>query len=130
MNDVDAQMVARARLNEYMNRERVVTDPDTGGRKGQKLAQFSQIPPDVLHELAEHYGKGIAKYPDDENGRANWTRGYSWRLSVDACQRHLNAWLRGESIDPETGSSHLVAAIWHLFALRYFEIHKLGKDFR
>jgi hypothetical protein len=110
--------------------ERVVTDPTTGGRKGQKLAQFSQIPPDVLWELAEHFGKGLAKYPDDEAGKPNWQRGYSWRLSVDAMERHFNAWQRGEDEDPETGSSHLVCAIWHLMVLRWFQLHNAGTDYR
>lgn len=110
--------------------ERVVTDAETGGRKGQKLAQFSQIPPDVLRELAEHFGKGMAKYPDDEEGRPNWQRGYSWRLSVDAMERHFNAWQQGEDFDPETGTSHLVCAIWHLMVLRWFELHGKGKDYR
>lgn len=113
-----------------MSYETTVTDAETGGRKGQKLAQFSQIPPDVLWELAEHYGKGVNKYPDSEEGEPNWQRGYSWRLSVDALGRHLNSFLMGEDIDPETGSSHLIAVIWHAMALRYFQLHGKGKDFR
>jgi hypothetical protein len=108
----------------------VVVDPVTGGRKGQKLAQPSQIPPDVLWELAEHYGKGNAKYPDSEDGQPNWQRGYSWRLSVDALMRHLLAFLMGEDIDPETGSSHLIAVIWHCMTLRYFQLHGKGSDYR
>jgi hypothetical protein len=107
-----------------------VIDKDTGGVKGQKLARFSYIPQDVLWELAEHYAKGLAKYPDSEDGKANWQRGYSWRLSVDALFRHLSLWLQGEDADPESGSSHLIAAIWHLFALRWFQLHGKGKDFR
>jgi hypothetical protein len=107
-----------------------VVDEETGGVKGQKLARFSYIPQDVLWELAEHYAKGLAKYPDSEDGKANWQRGYSWRLSVDALFRHLSLWLQGEDADPESGSSHLIAAIWHLFALRWFQLHGKGKDFR
>jgi hypothetical protein len=107
-----------------------VVDPVTGGRKGQKLAQPSQIPPDVLWELAEHYGKGNAKYPDSEDGKPNWQRGYSWRLSVDALMRHLLAFLMGEDIDPETGSSHLIAVIWHCMTLRWFQLNGKGTDYR
>jgi hypothetical protein len=110
-------------------RENTVVDPVTGGRKGQKLAQPSQIPPDVLWELAEHYGKGNAKYPDVD-GKPNWQRGYSWRLSVDALTRHLLAFLMGEDMDPETGSSHLIAVIWHCMTLRYFQLHDKGTDYR
>lgn len=39
-----------------------VVDPTTGGEKGSKLARFSLIPPEFLWALAEHYGKGAAKY--------------------------------------------------------------------
>lgn len=106
-------------------------DPETGGMKGQKLARFSSIPSDVLWELAEHFGRGESKYPNDpETGQPNWQKGYDWRLNVDALQRHLHLWLQGEDFDPETGSSHLVAVIWHAMVLRWFQLHDAGKDFR
>jgi hypothetical protein len=107
-----------------------VVDPKTGGMKGSKLARFDMIPPDVLQELAEHYGKGESKYPSDENNLPNWMRGYGWRLSIAALERHLNAWKAGEDVDEETGSSHLIACLWHLFALRTFQKHALGTDDR
>jgi hypothetical protein len=107
-----------------------VVDPETGGRKGQKLARFDMIPSDVLWELAEHYGKGESKYPSDETGLPNWQRGYDWRLSVAALQRHLHAFLQGINEDPETGSSHLTAVMWHAIALRWFQLHGKGSDYR
>lgn len=108
-----------------------ITDPETGGMKGQKLARFSSIPRQVLWELAEHFGKGESKYPNDpETGQPNWQKGYDWRLNVDALERHLSQWLMGEDTDPETGSNHLIAVIWHAMVLRYFQINNKGKDFR
>lgn len=100
-----------------------ITDPATGGQKGQKLARFSLIPSDWLWSLAEHYGVGARKYED-----RNWERGYKWSLSVDAHSRHLHAWLDGESYDQETGSHHLIAAAWHLIALWWFQTHERGTD--
>lgn len=97
-----------------------VVDPVTGGEKGMKLARFSLIPSGFVWALAEHYGQGAKKYAD-----RNWEKGYKWSLSVDASQRHLHQWLQGEDNDPETGSSHLIAAAWHLCALWFF--HKYGK---
>lgn len=103
----------------------------TGGVKGQKLAQFHRIPFDVLTELAEHYGKGALKYPDDpETHEANWMKGYDWSLNVDALMRHLAAFLLGEDTDEETGSSHLMAVAWHAIALRWFQLHGRGTDDR
>jgi hypothetical protein len=86
------------------------------------------VPPDVLWELAEHYGKGEAIYPSDPD--PNWQRGYSWRLSVAALHRHLSQWEQGEDVDAETGSSHLIAATWHCVALRWFQLHNRGTDYR
>ena len=108
-----------------------VVDAETGGMKGSKLARFDMIPPDVLWELAEHYGKGEAKYPSDpETGQPNWQKGYDWRLSVAALLRHLNQFLMGEDFDAETGTSHLIAVMWHAAALRWFQLHGRGKDYR
>lgn len=114
-----------------MNTEVRVTDPATGGEKGTKLQRFSLIPRDFLWALAEHYGKGARKYAD-----RNWERGYQWHLTLDAHDRHLGAWLHGtpengwmpEDNDPETGSSHLVAAVWHLITLWWFQRYGRGTD--
>lgn len=114
-----------ARQQHDSNAEVRVTDPNTGGQKGVKLARFDLIPPDPLWRLAEHYGKGAAKYSDD-----NYRKGYSWRLSIGALQRHLHAFLLGEPIDAETGSHHLTAVIWHAIALQEFERLGLGTDDR
>lgn len=100
-----------------------VVDPKTGGEKGSKLARFSLIPYDFLWALAEHYGRGSMKYAD-----RNWEKGYKWSLSLDASQRHLAQFLRGERIDEETGSHHLIAAAWHLVALWWFDTHEKGTN--
>ena len=114
----------------YTDGEVRIVDEKTGGEKGAKLARFDMIPSDVLWELAEHFGRGEAKYPSDKTGRANWQRGYRWSLSIAALQRHLHQWLMGEEIDQETGSRHLVAVIWHATALLFFQKRGLGTDDR
>lgn len=103
-----------------------LTSP-TGGRKGSKPERFDLIPAAPLTALARHYGVGAQKYTErDESGDVvhdgadNWRLGYDWRLSFAACQRHLWQFWSGEDIDAETGSSHLIAAIWHLFAITEF----------
>lgn len=113
-----------------MSEEVKIVDPETGGAKGQKAARFDMIPSDFLWKLAEHYGAGEKKYPSDDRGVANWQRGYDWRLSVAALQRHLHQWLQGEDMDAETGSHHLVAVAWHCIALWWFQKHGKGRDFR
>lgn len=98
----------------YVAKE-VRTVSSTGGEKGSKLARFDLIPPQQLHRLAEHYGKGAEKYSDD-----NYRKGYPWKLSIAALERHLNAFKQGEDIDEETGSLHIIAAAWHCFTLAEF----------
>lgn len=107
------------------DQERIIVDPVTGGRKGQKLARFDLVPWDVMRELAEHFGRGAEKHGD-----SNWTRGYAWSLNLAALHRHLSSWWLGEDTDPETGSCHLLAVIWHAVALRWFQLHGKGTDDR
>jgi len=102
-----------------------VTDPTTGGQKGSKLARYDLIPPGPLHLLAEHYGRGAKKYADH-----NWAKGYKWSLTFAACQRHLWAFWNGEDIDEETGSQHVIAAMWHCFTMTYFLTNGVGTDDR
>ena len=102
-----------------------VTDPDTGGEKGSKLARFDLIPAKALYELAEHYGKGCDKYSEH-----NWRKGMKWSLSYAALHRHLNSFWSGEDFDPETGSKHLTAAAWHCFTLMTFMDEFPHKDDR
>ena len=100
-----------------------ITDAKTGGQKGKKMARFSLIPPEMLWDLAEHYGKGALKYED-----RNWERGIQWSLALDALERHLNQWKQGEDRDPETGSHHLIAVIWHATALFWYQLRGKGTD--
>jgi hypothetical protein len=102
-----------------------VTDPDTGGEKGQKLARFDLIPKDFLWAFAEHYGKGAEKYEE-----RNWERGYKWSLSFAALQRHANTLEMGEDLDPETESHHALAIAWHAAALFCFYNRGIGTDDR
>lgn len=92
---------------------------DTGGQKAQKAARFDLLPPDALWELAEHYGKGNAKY-EGVGGVDNWRLGYNWNLSFAAALRHLFLALGGEDVDEETGSKHVIAVAWHMLALAHF----------
>lgn len=94
-----------------------IVNTETGGEKGSKLARFDLIPARPLELLAEHYGRGSKKYED-----RNWERGYKWSLSFAAMMRHAWAFWRGEDIDPETGSPHMVAVAWHAFALIEFAL--------
>ena len=96
----------------------------TGGEKGQKLARFDLLPADALWQVAEHYGKGAKKY-----AARNWERGYDWSLSFGAAMRHAWAFWNGEDIDPETGSHHMAAFVFHgLTMLTFASTHPVFDD--
>lgn len=105
--------------------EVIVTDPQTGGRKGQKLEQLGTVDPRALSELAKVGGFGAQKYE-----RFNYLRGYAWSLSVDAAYRHFTAFLSGEDIDPESGLQHAAHLAWHALALTSFALRSIGTDDR
>lgn len=102
-----------------------VTDPVTGGQKGQKLSQLGAIDPQSIMEVAKVAGFGAQKYE-----RMNFMRGYAWSLSYDAMQRHLHAFWNGEEVDPESSLPHLAHAAWHCCALLSFSQRNLGTDDR
>lgn len=97
----------------------------TGGEKGVKIARYDLLPSEPLRLLAEHYGKGAAKYDDNQ-----WRRGYEFSKSYAALMRHAWQWWAGEDIDEETGSPHMAAVAWHAFALLEFAATHPGFDDR
>lgn len=105
--------------------ETIITDSQTGGKKGAKLARFDLIPPDALWQVAEHYGRGASKYID-----RNWELGVDWSLNFSALMRHAWAFWNGSSLDAETDTHHLAAVVFHAFALMTFERYGLGTDSR
>jgi hypothetical protein len=108
-----------------MGTEVIMTDPKTGGMKGQKIERFDLLPFDALEEIARVYGFGATKYADD-----NWLKGYSWRLSAGAMLRHIAKFMVGEDRDIESGCHHLAHVAWHCLTLITFTMRGLGTDDR
>ena len=92
-----------------------LTVSETGGQKGSKEARYDLIPVKPLETLARLYGKGAEKYDDN-----NWAKGYDWKFSYAAMQRHANQFWAGEDNDPEMGLPHLASVAWHAFTMMYF----------
>lgn len=114
-----------------MSQEVRIVDAETGGAKAQKLARFDLLPAQPIWQVAEHFGKGAAKYTTEtEPGDRNWERGYRWSLSYAALMRHAVQWWGGEDIDPETGSHHMAAVAFHALALLEFDRTHPEKDDR
>ncbi len=89
---------------------------------GDKL-RFDLIPPEVDEALATILTFGADKYGD-----RNWELGMDWGRSYGAMCRHLNAWRKGEKLDPESGKPHLWHALTCLSFLVTYEQRNSGRD--
>lgn len=107
------------------NSETIITDPNTGGMKGQKDVRIHAAPWEALAELGKVYAFGEAKYDD-----YNFRKGYRWSLSFDALQRHLWSFWNREDRDPESTLHHLAHAVWHALTLLFFSLVGRGTDDR
>jgi hypothetical protein len=86
---------------------------------------FLGLPPWIWWEALE-----VSKFGAKRYGRRNWQQCTDVSRYVDAMFRHLQCFLEGENIDPDSGLPHLAHALWNVAALRWFQINKteLMKD--
>ncbi|KKM97371.1 hypothetical protein LCGC14_1168660 [marine sediment metagenome] len=102
----------------------------TGTEGGQRAddkdkIRFDLIPPWPFFLLGQVYTIGANKYGDD-----NWKKGMSWMRMVGSMKRHLEAFIMGESMDPEDGQHHLASVAWGAFALMEYELFRPEFDDR
>ena len=107
-----------------------ITDPKTGGAKGQKPERYDLLPFDALDEVTRVYAFGEGKYPTGEDGVPNWQKGYRWSLSLGAMFRHGSRIMQGEDYDPESGCLHAAHIAWHALLLITYKLRGLGTDDR
>lgn len=86
---------------------------------------FDLLPARALEEVAKVYGFGATKY-----ARRNWEKGLHWCRVYGAILRHAMAWMRGETLDPETGLHHMAHAAFGCLALVEYHFTGAGKDDR
>jgi hypothetical protein len=76
---------------------------DPKGQAGSLKAPLGLVPPYAMEQTAWVHKLGAEKY-----GPWNWREtGVCASTYVNAILRHLNAWRDGESLDPESGITHL-----------------------
>jgi hypothetical protein len=86
---------------------------------------FTYLPFDALGCINKVLVFGAIKYAD-----RNWEKGMNWTRPWDACVRHLDAWMRREPFDKESGMSHLWHAGCCILFLIAFELRGIGTDNR
>ena len=93
----------------------------TDGRKddGAK-ARWDLLPSDALEEVAKVMTHGAKKY-----SARNWEKGMAWSRPFAAMMRHAWSWWRGETIDPETGLSHMAHVTCNALFLLAYERRKM-----
>jgi hypothetical protein len=93
----------------------------------QDKPRIDLIPPQAIKDIAEVLTYGAKKY-DAHNWRDNGGLAYS-RVYA-AAQRHLLSFWDGQSLDEETGMSHLAHAACCIVFLMSYEAEDNGKDDR
>jgi hypothetical protein len=93
----------------------------------QDKPRIDLIPPQAIIDIAKVLTYGAGKY-DSHNWRDNGGLDYS-RLYA-AAQRHLLSFWDGQSLDKETGMSHLAHAACCIVFLMSYEAEDNGKDDR
>lgn len=79
---------------------------------GKPMLSFVLEMPNACIGLAEVSKFGAIKY-----ARGNWRKGFPQMSIVDSLMRHLQAYINGEDIDPESGLPHLYHVHWNSAAL-------------
>lgn len=100
-------------------------DKPEGKKFDQEKTRYDLLPPELLEGIASVLTFGAAKYGD-----RNWELGMHWHRPFGALMRHMWAWWRGETKDPESGLSHLWHAGCCLAFLITYESRGKGTDDR
>lgn len=87
-----------------------------GLKYDQEKPDMDLLSPFALEKVAKVMTFGKKKY-----GANNWRQGIEYSRLLAAVSRHLNAYRKGESLDIETGLSHLAHASCGLMMLLEFE---------
>jgi Domain of unknown function (DUF5664) len=82
-------------------------NPQLGRKFDAGKPEFALLPPWALEAVSKVLTIGAQKYERD-----NWKYVPNGRFRyINAALRHLNAYSKGETTDPETGENHLAHAI-------------------
>jgi hypothetical protein len=85
--------------------------------------RVSLLSSDAIIEVAKVATMGAEKYDDN-----NWRKGMKWSRLMDAAERHLLSYNKGDRIDKESNLSHLAHVAWNIMALLEYELNKIGND--
>ena len=102
-----------------------VEHPKVGAKYDEIKVPLFYNPPEIQRGMARAFGYGAGKY-----GRWNWMGGLAVSRLLAACLRHLLAWFWEETLDPESGLSHLDHAAASLAMLMETVVRRSDLDDR
>lgn len=102
-----------------------MNDKVVGVKHDQEKPDMSLLSAIAITRIAEVMSYGKKKY-----SAHNWRGGLAFSRLLGACLRHVFAYVGGESIDPESGLSHLAHASCCLMMLLEFETTRPDLDDR
>lgn len=98
--------------------------PGSGARKNAGKIRFDLVPLHLLAPVARVLEAGSIKYAP-----WNWAKGMAWMVPIGCIMRHLADYMRGETVDPESGESHMAHIICNcLMLLHYEDSYPQGDD--
>jgi hypothetical protein len=113
------------RLNEPIicpccKQEAFIAKLDEGTKHDQGKMRWDLLPAESVEQVIEILMFGAEKYEP-----YNWAKGIKYSRVFAACMRHLWAWWRGETVDPESGKNHLAHACCCLFFLLSYSVRNM-----
>ena len=97
----------------------------SGKKFDEGKLRFDLCPPEAEEGLAGVLTCGANKYGD-----RNWEKGIAWGRVYGAVRRHLQAFWKGEDLDPESGLPHLDHALCGIAFLTTYYKRGIGADDR
>ena len=85
--------------------------------------QLEYLSPVAIEMLGQVLTFGVQKYAPH-----NWRHGMEWSRVLGALLRHTFAWARGQSLDEETGLSHMAHVMCCAMFLVEYEALGIGTD--
>lgn len=82
------------------------------------LSLVKHLPSEALREATYVFSYGAHKY-----AQWNWTKGMAWSIPINCILRHLDAFLSGETLDPESGQPHTGHIACNLVMIDWFVQH-------
>lgn len=94
---------------------------EIGDRKNLNKLKWSLVSYKALEPMVEVLMFGAKKYSAN-----NWKKGLKYTETLESMQRHINSFLEGEDIDPESGLPHVGHILCNAQFLSY--MYQFRKD--